>query len=262
MQSPLDQPVRRFVPCSTECNDDTSDTRRNGAARLSDRGPNSTKLSTTKKASGNSGQGRQRRATGSRARKGTPPPTVHDIVPESALMFPILPERPVDAAAIEALVETCFGPDRMQKTVYKFRDGVPPISELSFVVKDGRKVEGSIRYWPVTIGADEIPAILLGPLCIAPDRQGQGIGRALMRHSLYAATRMGHRLCVLVGDKAYYEPFGFRNAPAVGLELPGWVDPERFQYMELVPGAVQGVAGMVAKAPFVEAARRGRRKAA
>ena len=177
-------------------------------------------------------------------------------------MFPIHAERPQDAAAVEQLVALCFGPDRMQKTVYKFRDGVPPVRGLSFVVRDGFKIEGSIRYWPVTIGEAEVPAVLLGPLCIAPDRQGQGIGRALMRHSLYAATRQGHRLCVLVGDKSYYEPFGFRNAAALGLELPGWVDPERFQYMELVPGAMQGVTGMVQRAPFVEAARRGRRKAA
>jgi len=177
-------------------------------------------------------------------------------------MFPILPERPQDAAAIEALVEACFGPDRMQKTVYKFRDGVAPLRDLSFVVRDGAKVEGSIRYWPVTIGESEAPAILLGPLCIAPDRQGQGIGRALMRHSLYAATRQGHRLCVLVGDKSYYEPFGFRNAALPGLELPGWADPERFQFMELVPGAMQGVTGMVQRAPYAETARRGRRKAA
>lgn len=177
-------------------------------------------------------------------------------------MLPILPERPSDAAQIEALVEACFGPDRFKKTVYRFREGVAPIKGLGLVVKNGKAIEGSIRFWPVVIGEQKTPAILLGPLCISPDRQGQGIGRALMRHGLYNATRLGHRLCVLVGDKAYYEPFGFRNAPAVGLELPGWVDPERFQYMELVPGAMQGVTGMVQSAPFGEAGRRVRRKAA
>ncbi len=177
-------------------------------------------------------------------------------------MFPILTERPSDSPRIDALVAACFGPDRHQKTVYRFREDVAPIPELSFVVRNGREVEGSIRFWPVVIGAQEIPAVLLGPLCISPERQGQGIGRALMRHSLYAATRLGHRICVLVGDKAYYEPFGFHNAPAAGLELPGWVDPERFQVMELMPGAMRGVSGMVAKSPFGSAGRQARRKAA
>ncbi len=177
-------------------------------------------------------------------------------------MLPILPERSADSARIEALVAVCFGPDRHRKTVYRFREDVAPIPELSFVVRDGREIEGSIRFWPVAIGPRAIPAVLLGPLCISPERQGQGIGRALMRHSLYAATRLGHRICVLVGDKAYYEPFGFHNAPAAGLELPGWVDLERFQVMELMPGALRGVGGMVAKSPFVAAGRQVRRKAA
>lgn len=176
-------------------------------------------------------------------------------------MLPILPERPSDAASIDALVALCFGPERGKKTVYKFRDGVPPIPDLSFVVRDQQDVLGSIRYWPILIGERQVPAVLLGPLCIHPRMQGQGIGRALMRHSLYAATRAGHRLCLLVGDKSYYEPFGFRNAVALGLDLPGWYDPERFQYMDLVPGASQGVTGMVQKAavPFGRAGRRGAR---
>lgn len=31
------------------------------------------------------------------------------------------------------------------------------------------------------------------------------------------------------------------------MELPGWVERERFQVMELAAGALQGVGGMVGK---------------
>ncbi len=174
-------------------------------------------------------------------------------------MFPISSERPQDAAQLETLLDLTFGPDRSAKTVYRLREGVAPIKALSFAVRDAEaKLLGSIRYWPISIGAAAAPAVLLGPVAVHPDYQGQGIGRALIRHSLYAATRQGHKLCVLVGDKPYYEPFGFVNAPAHGLELPGWVDPERFQVMELAPGALQGVGGMIGKPP----GSRARRKAA
>ncbi len=162
-------------------------------------------------------------------------------------MFPIVPERPDDAAQIEPLLDVCFGPDRQQKTVYGLREGVAPIAGLAFAVHDGEKLVGSLRFWPIVI-AGRTPAILLGPLAVDPSRRGEGIGRALMRHGLYEATRLGHRICVLVGDRAYYEPFGFRSAPAAGLELPGWVDPERFLVMELAPHALDGVAGMIGKA--------------
>ncbi len=174
-------------------------------------------------------------------------------------MFPISSERPQDAAQLETLLDLTFGPDRSAKTVYRLREGVAPIKALSFSVRDSEaKLLGSIRYWPISIGSAAAPAVLLGPVAVHPDYQGQGIGRALIRHSLYAATRQGHKLCVLVGDKPYYEPFGFVNAPAYGLELPGWVDPERFQVMELAPGALQGVSGMIGKPP----GSRTRRKAA
>ncbi len=173
-------------------------------------------------------------------------------------MFPITAERPADAAQLEQLLDLTFGSGRTAKTVYRLREGVAPIKALSFAVRDGSRLLGSIRYWPISIGEAASPAIMLGPVAVHPDFQGQGIGRALIRHSLYAATRQGHRLCMLVGDKAYYEPFGFVNAAERGLEMPGWVELERFQIMELVPGALEGVGGMIGKPKLA----RGRKKAA
>lgn len=173
-------------------------------------------------------------------------------------MFPISAERPSDAAQIERLLDLTFGSARGQKTVYRLREDVAPVKSLSFVVRDGERVLGSIRYWPIAIGEAAQPAVLLGPVAVHPDYQGQGIGRALIRSSLFAATRQGHRLCLLVGDKEYYEPFGFENAYDRGLDLPGWAERARFQVMALVPGALDGVSGMVARAKPA----RGRKKAA
>ncbi len=163
-------------------------------------------------------------------------------------MYPILPERPADAAQIDSLLDLTFGSDRTRKTVYRLREGVAHVKPLAFVVRDeDGTVLGSIRYWPVGIGEAATPAIMLGPVAVHPDYQGQGIGRALIRHSLYTATRLGHGLCILVGDKPYYEPFGFVSAADRGLEMPGWVERERFQVMELAANALQGVSGMVGK---------------
>lgn len=197
-----------------------------------------------------------RRPTGRRA-QATRPPVVSELVAGSKLMYPILPERHADAAQIETLLDLTFGSARTRKTVYRLRDGVAHLKPLAFVVRDGAGVLlGSIRYWPVAIGDAAVPAVMLGPVAVHPDYQGQGIGRALIRHSLYAATRLGHRICILVGDQPYYEPFGFVSAADRGLEMPGWVERERFQVMELATGALQGVSGIVGKP------QRGRRRAA
>jgi len=170
-------------------------------------------------------------------------------------MFTIVAERPQDAATIEHLLDLSFGPDRHQKTVYALRQGIEPLHELSFVaLDDDGSLQASIRYWPVLI-AGRWPALLLGPVAVNPVRRGEGMGKALIRHTLALAAQQAHRLCTLVGDRDYYEPFGFHNAHAAGLKLPGWADPARFQVLELVPGALAGVTGMVGR-PRRRASRR------
>ena len=161
--------------------------------------------------------------------------------------FTLVPEQPDHAETIESLVAEAFGPDRFHKTVYKLRDDIAPLPELGWVALDAAgKLQASIRYWPISIGG-RWPAVLLGPVAVKPEMQGKGMGKALIRRTLALATSLGHRICVLVGDREYYEPFGFTNAAKLGMELPGWVDLDRFQIKALVPGALNGVSGMIGK---------------
>jgi predicted N-acetyltransferase YhbS len=147
-------------------------------------------------------------------------------------MFLIRAEAAGDAAQIEPLLDRCFGVDRHQKTSYRYRRGVAPLTDLAFVAEDDTgTLVGAIRYWPIRLGP--LPALLLGPLAIDPDRQGRGIGRALVFHSLESATAAGHRLVFLVGDPAYYARFGFTVAPS-GIVMPG-EQASRLNYRVLDP---------------------------
>ncbi len=170
--------------------------------------------------------------------------------------FQVVRERPRDAALIESLLDRTFGFDRNRKTVYRLRESEAPMSALCFVAHG--ELLGSLRFWAVRIGAAR--AVLLGPLAVAPALQGAGIGRALLRHGLSEARRLGERLCVVVGDPAYYGPFGFGAAAASGLSRPGPVEAQRFQVLENVPGALDGISGLVGRAEQ-DARRRGLRRA-
>ena len=161
--------------------------------------------------------------------------------------YKILHQRSGDGSLIEPLLDRCFGFDRHHKTVYRLREGLAPIAELSFVaVASDDGLLGSLRFWPIRIGA--AAAILLGPLAVKPALQGAGIGRGLLRHGLTRAKRGGARICVVVGAPGYYVPFGFENAARHSLILPGPVEPERFQVLEIAPGALAGVTGPIGRA--------------
>jgi predicted N-acetyltransferase YhbS len=154
--------------------------------------------------------------------------------------------KPQDHDVIERLLDLAFGIDRRVKPSYRLREGSHPLPGLSLVVRDAELgIAGTISFWPLVIGERATPALLLGPLAIHPARQNMGVGLALMREGLARARAMGHALVVLVGDEPYYARVGFRKLPDDLLIMPGPTDPKRFLYLELVPHALDGVAGLV-----------------
>ena len=155
------------------------------------------------------------------------------------------PELPSDGAAVECLVDQCFGPGRYAKTAYRFREGVAPVASLSFVARYGDRLCGSLRFWPIGIGG--VPGLLLGPLAVDATLRSKGIGVGLMILALAIAARDGHRAVMLVGDEPYYARAGFRKAPSGRFVFPGPVDPSRLLIRELVPGALDHASGLVVK---------------
>jgi predicted N-acetyltransferase YhbS len=162
----------------------------------------------------------------------------------------IRPEHPTDAAAIETLLDVCFGAERFNKTAYRFREGVPPVAALSYVVeKDGMKdgtLAATIRYWPVYL-PDGTPSVLLGPIAVHPSKQSEGIGATLMQFSMNEAKRLGYTSILLVGDAPYYARFGFTRNNTRGITLPGWVDYDRFLGLEYVAGVLAKQNGVLGK---------------
>jgi len=86
--------------------------------------------------------------------------------------------------------------------------------------------------------------LLLGPLAVAPDAQGRGIGSALMAHATKAARRSGAGAVILVGDAPT------TAASASPLRRPARcgcrrLRPGRLLALELTAGALDGARGLV-----------------
>ena len=173
-------------------------------------------------------------------------------------------ERLGDIEARETLLDRCLGENRLARTSERLREGQVPARGLALVAEVDGIVVGSVRLWEVEAGG--CPALLLGPLAVAPDVQGLGIGKRLMREALWRAATHGHEAVLLVGDAPYYARFGFTAIQTAALDLPGPVDRARFLGLELQDGALRGAAGMVVAgrrqaAPVTYAAMEERRAA-
>ena len=164
----------------------------------------------------------------------------NDVAP---LLYSITAEQPADVRAREALLDRAMGPNRKRKSSEAIRRGRLPADGLAFIARSlSGAVIGTVRLWHVDAGGKA--ALLLGPLAVAPEAKGTGIGSALMIHAVEAAERLGHQAILLVGDAPYYERFGFERAPET-LAMPGPFARERFLALTFTPGALDDVAGVL-----------------
>ncbi len=159
-------------------------------------------------------------------------------------MISVRQERASDGKAREALLDEAFGEARGRKTSQRLRDGRMPAEGLSLIAAEGKRLVGTARLWNVACGSDQ-PALLLGPVAVAADCRGRGIGAALVRRALREAQRLGHGAVILLGDAPYYGRFGFAAGKAANLQLPGPFERDRLLAIELIPGALTGAEGLI-----------------
>lgn len=89
---------------------------------------------------------------------------------------------------------------------------------LSLVAEIEGEVVGHIAFSPITINGKDVQWFALGPVAVLPAMQRKGIGTALVKEGLRRLRDLGARGCVLVGDPAFYNRFGFRQDPAMTME--------------------------------------------
>ena len=153
-------------------------------------------------------------------------------------------ERSSDVVAREALLDACFGANRLARTCQRLRDGRAPAEGLALsAVAQGRLV-GSVRLWHVSAGG--VPALMLGPLAVDAASRKSGVGAALMQQALGIASQRGHGAVILLGDAPYYSRFGFSELKTAALSLPGPFERDRLLGLELREGALEGACGMIA----------------
>ena len=116
---------------------------------------------------------------------------------------------------------------------------------VSLVAELDGYIVGHILFSPVSVDGTSTPLVGLGPMAVLPQFQRRGIGGLLIREGLERCRESGIEGTVVVGHPEYYPRFGFRPAHQFGLHCEYDVPPEVFMTLELVPGSLHHVTGLV-----------------
>lgn len=130
-------------------------------------------------------------------------------------------ERIQDEAAVYDLLNKAFGqPDEGDLVRQLWADGAILVS---LVAEIEGEVVGYILFSRLPIEREDgtsVAAVALGPMAVLPERQGSGIGKALVEKGLELCRVRDVEAVIVLGHPDYYPRFGFSAALARELDAP------------------------------------------
>jgi putative acetyltransferase len=160
-------------------------------------------------------------------------------------------ERSEDHRAVYLVNQIAFGQESEARLVDALRRSPAFLPELSLVAVDDGSVVGHILFTRISVEGEgpSHEALALAPMAVLPAFQRKGVGSSLVRRGLEEARSLGHRVILVVGHPEYYPRFGFVPAKPLGILPPFDVPSEAFLVLELEPGALLGIRGVVKYPP-------------
>lgn len=178
-------------------------------------------------------------------------------------MIKIRLEEEKDYHIVEEVTKEAFSyPERIERSkigcclehymVHSLRekDG---INELSFVAEINGEIVGHIIYSKAYIlqpNGMKVEVLNFGPLSVQPEYQKQGVGTALMNHSIECAKGLGYGAILFFGRPEYYPRFGFVDAKEFKVtDCDGYNYPS-FMAMELKKDYLKDITGKFYESPI------------
>jgi putative acetyltransferase len=127
-------------------------------------------------------------------------------------------ERPEDTAELARLIDAAFGDAETSVFTQELRESEGYVPDLTFVAEDDGQLVGFTMLTYVAV--EERPVLILTPMAVRPDRQREGVGKAVVRAALAAADARGEPLVLVEGVPSYYPQFGFVSAARLGFDPP------------------------------------------
>lgn len=129
--------------------------------------------------------------------------------------------------------------------VHKMRNSDVYVPQISRVAEVNGEIIGVICYARAMLqnGNKQKEILTFGPLCIAPEWQGCGIGGILLKETLALAKKEGFEGVVIFGEPDYYPLHGFKTCDKYGITTVDGRNFDAFLGMELVEGSLTKFGG-------------------
>jgi len=136
------------------------------------------------------------------------------------MTFEVRPEQPVDREDVLRVIAAAFG-DRGDLVAHLWAS-LGHHRRAGLVVEQGGHVLGHVGLSQAWIDArrELVEVWVLSPLSVRPDRQGEGIGTALVAAAVETARESGVPALFLEGSPSYYGARGFDRADRHGFLPP------------------------------------------
>lgn len=129
--------------------------------------------------------------------------------------------------------------------VHILRNSEDYLPELSRIAVINGEVVGTIMYSKayVSDGVNKTEVLSFGPLCVDPQYQNKGIGKALLETTMDLARKAGYKAIIIFGEPGYYPKHGFKTCDNFGITTKDSKNFDAFMGIELVKDGLKGVNG-------------------
>lgn len=129
--------------------------------------------------------------------------------------------------------------------VHKMRNSDVYLPQLSRVAVVENEIVGVICFVKTMLqnGNRTKEIVTFGPLCVAPEWQGCGIGGVLLLETLKLAREFGYEGAVIFGEPEYYPLHGFKTCDNFGITTMDGKNFDAFLGIELVEDGLRSFGG-------------------
>lgn len=90
---------------------------------------------------------------------------------------------------------------------------------VCFSVREGESLLAAVLFTKL-IYSDQVVGLLLSPMAVTPDKQGQGMGQKLIKHAIKKLSGGSESFVVTYGDPNFYSKVGFKPLQEARLPAP------------------------------------------